>query len=259
MGRAVRAVSSERGRDPRDFELVAFGGNGGVHGPEMARSLDIPRVIVPPAPGLFSAFGLLDADVEHHLVRTFLRALGHVEPESINQALEAMEAEALEAMASQGYDRDQVELEPSADMHYAMQSFELPIPLPQRRLAPGALAELGERFEREHERTYGHRGAAGRVELVNLRLIARVRSGRSRTNGRADEGDGGGHPAQRRAYFGPQVGWREVPVLRRADLRAGPLAGPLIVEEYDATTLVPDGCRAHLDRLGNIIIELVKG
>src|SRR5262249_56451054 len=123
MARAVRAVTIERGRDPREFALVAFGGNGPLFAAEMARSLEIGRVLVPPAPGVFSALGLLEADVEHHLVRTFLRPLEAAPAPEVTAAPAALEREA-EALL-RGEAEGRVELQRFVDLKYQGQSFEL--------------------------------------------------------------------------------------------------------------------------------------
>src|SRR5207302_1653900 len=176
MMRAIRAVSSERGRDPREYALFAFGGNGPVFAAGMARQLEMRRIVVPPAPGLFSSFGLLFADVEHHYVRTWRRRARSVEPSALADVLARMEAEARTQLAAEGFT-----------------------------------------------------GAGG----------------------------------SRRVYFGPDLGWRETPIIDRGDLPVGGpdmaphgIIGPCIVEEYDATCVVPPGARATLDGHGNIVIEL---
>lgn len=247
MARAVRAVTIERGRDPQEFTLVAFGGNGPLFAAEMARSLEIATVLVPPAPGVWSAIGLLDAEMEHHLVRTFLRPLGDLAPGDLDVALGALEGEAHALLAAQGH-RD-VEIERAADLKYQGQSFELTIPV-----AAGTSHDaIAAAFAREHERTYGHKAEGDPIQVVNLRLTARVR--RAARPGFA-LGDAAIAPrGTRQAYFGPAHGMVETPVLARADLGKKPRVGPLLIDEYDATTLVPPGCRAHLDRHGNIVIE----
>ncbi|MBA2451057.1 MAG: hydantoinase/oxoprolinase family protein, partial [Chloroflexi bacterium] len=129
MIRAVRAVSSQRGRDPRGFALFAFGGSGPVHAVELARSLDMRRVIVPRSPGLFSAFGLLFAEVEHHYVRTFFRKTEALDPAELDQVIAELEGEARETLAAEGYRGDRVALKRQADLRYAGQSWELTVPL----------------------------------------------------------------------------------------------------------------------------------
>lgn len=257
MIRAVKAVSTYRGRDPRDHVLFAFGGSGPVHAAAMARELQVRRVLVPPAPGLFSALGLLDAAIEHHAVRTFLRRIDRLSPAELEQAFNVLAGEAVAEVAAQGYRADSVALQPAADLRYAGQSFELTVPLPARRLDQGAVEELVEAFGREHLRTYGHR-LPQPVELVNLRVSARVQGQRAEARPSLAPRPPAPRPqsSARPAYFGPRLGRMETPVLRREDLSRRPERGPLIVEEYDATVVVPPDCAAWRDDLGNIVVEV---
>jgi N-methylhydantoinase A len=252
MARAVRAVTIERGRDPREFTLVAFGGNGPLFAAEMARSLEIGTVLVPPAPGVFSALGLLDADVEHHLVRTFLRPLTAETAGEIAGALAALEGEAARLLTAEGY-RDPAEMRRFVDLKYLGQSFELTIPLPADWSGGASVAALSTAFAREHERTYGHAAEGDPIQLVNLRLTARVLQASARPAVRFTDAHTSTGVA-RAAYFGHAVGAIDTPVLARADLAGTPRPGPLLIDEYDATTLVPPGATARLDEHGNIRI-----
>jgi N-methylhydantoinase A len=256
MIRAIKAVSSERGRDPRDYVLVAFGGNGPLFAPALAEALDIRRIVVPPAPGLFSSFGLLYADVEHHYVRTYRARTRQVASGQLDRVFAELEAEARAQLALDGFAPGAMRLARSADLHYAGQSFELTVPVEGGPLDGLALARLDEAFGREHERTYGHRaGPDEPVELISLRLVARGVPDAPRVPERVRlDREHAGEPAPpRRAYFGRERGWLDTPVVGRADL-AGGRSGPLIVEEYDATGLVPPGWQAALDEAGNILL-----
>jgi N-methylhydantoinase A len=251
MARAVRAVTIERGRDPREFTLVAFGGNGPLFAAEMARSLEIGTILVPPAPGVFSALGLLEAEVEHHLVRTFLRPLFGTKPSEIGAAVVEMEQEAETLLRAEG-SRAAVEITRSIDLKYQGQSFELTVPLPAA-WTDEALRALAVDFGREHERTYGHQAEGDPIQMVNLRLTARVLRPADRPPIRLRE-DRAARDGERRAYFGPAHGTIATPVVARAALDAADRPGPLLIDEYDATTLVPPGCAARLDPHGNIVI-----
>src|SRR5262245_18233504 len=243
IARAVRAVTIERGRDPRDFTLIAFGGNGPLFAAEMARSLEIGTILIPPAPGVFSAIGLLEAQVEHHLVKTFLRPLFGTKTSEISAAVAELEREA-EALLSAEGSRAEVEIERAVDLKYQGQSFELTVPLPAA-WSEDALRELAQSFGREHERTYGHRAEGDPIQMVNLRLTARVRAPADRAGLRLGDGRSGAG-GERRAYFGPAHGTLATPVIARAQLGTALRPGPLLVDEYDATTLVPPGCAARL-------------
>jgi N-methylhydantoinase A len=258
MMRAIRAVSSERGRDPREYALFAFGGNGPLFAAGMARQLEIRRIVVPPAPGLFSSFGLLFADVEHHYVRTWRRLAREVEPGALGDQFARMDTEARAQLAAEGFTGGAVRIRRSADCRYEGQSFELTVPVAPGAVGTGTVAELQEAFGREHERTYGHRaGPDEPVEIVSLRVVGQGIPDRPRVPealrlDRAGPGRAGG---ARRVFFGPDLGWRETPIIDRPDL-VSPREGPCIVEEYDATCVVPPGARAALDAHGNIVIDI---
>ena len=256
MIRAIKSVSTERGRDPREFALFAFGGNGPLFAAGMATALGMTCIIVPPSAGLFSSFGLLYADVEHHYSRTFRRLLRRADLAEIQSAWDSLARQANEQLAFEGFKGTRAKLGRSAALHYKGQTYELVVPVPDGPIDDAMVAHLEEAFGEEHERTYGHRaGAQEPVELVAIQVVgAGLREGGvpPRVTASAHE-----TPPQgpRRAYFGREHGWIETPVLRRSDLGAT-RAGPLIVEEYDATCLVPPGARAELDDGGNIVIEL---
>ncbi|MBI3328071.1 MAG: hydantoinase/oxoprolinase family protein [Nitrospinae bacterium] len=261
MMRALRAVSIERGRDPRQFALIAFGGNGPVHGVDLARSLGVARVIVPPVPGLFSSLGLLFSEVEHHYLQSFVLKSREVEPASLEGVFGRLEGGALATLALEGYPRERVDVRRFVDVRYLGQNSELTIPLHAGTIAPRHLQQLEEDFAAEHEKTYGYRSSQEAVQIVNIRVVARGLDPVSRVPSRlVASADGGRDTAlsamPRRVYFGPQDGWIETPVIRRAELAGGRQQGALIVEEYDATTVVPPRCSAMLDEWGNIVIAM---
>jgi N-methylhydantoinase A len=251
MIRAIKAVSTERGRDPREFALFAFGGNGPVFAAGMAAALGMKRIVVPPSAGLFSSFGLLYAGVEHHYTRTLRRLLRKSDPREIERAWEDLAGQAIGQLKMEGFTGSKVRLTRAAALHYHGQTYELTVAVPD-----GAIdfAYLEQAFGAEHEKTYGHRaGADEPVELVTIQVVGHgLREGAAvpeRVRPSRPEPD---PPPPRRAYFGS---WLETPVMRRSDLLQ-PRKGPLIVEEYDATCVIPPGARAELDAGGNIVIEL---
>jgi N-methylhydantoinase A len=256
MIRAIKAVSTERGRDPREFALFAFGGNGPLFACGMAAALGIGRVIVPPAPGLFSSFGLLYADIEHHYARSFRRLLRRADLAEIERAWGELAEQASRQLAIEGFTGARARLIRSAALHYKGQSFDLVVPVPDGPIDERMVATLEEAFGAEHERTYGHRaGIEEPVELVAIQVVGQgLREGPSvperMVSSRPEPVPG----PPRRVYFGER-GWIETPVLRRSDL-ARKRSGPLIVEEYDATCVVPPGALAELDRAGCIVIAL---
>ncbi len=258
MMRAIRAVSSERGRDPREHALFAFGGNGPLFAAGMARQLEMRHVVVPPAPGLFSSFGLLFADVEHHYVRTWRRLVRRMPPAELAEAFRRMETEALAQLAEEGFRSHATRIRRAADCRYEGQSFELTVPVAEGAIGAQTVAGIEEAFGREHERTYGHRaGPDEPVEIVSLRVVGLGLPDRPRVPDvlRVDRSGPGRAGGARRVYFGPDLGWRETPIVDRPHL-ATPREGPCIVEEYDATCVIPPGARVSLDPHGNIVIDL---
>jgi N-methylhydantoinase A len=258
MIRALKAVSSERGRDPREYALVAFGGNGAIFAAGMAQEIGIGRVLIPPSAGVFSSFGLLYAEVEYYFTRTRKRLLRGVASAELEEVLAGLEAEARMRLAEDGFGPDRIELRRFASLHYQGQSFELRVPVAAGPLDAAALAAIEEAFGIEHERTYGHRaGVDEPVELVSLEVIGRGVLDQPRAALAAAASlapDIAIAASSRCAYFGPSRGWLDAQVINRSAL-ATPHLGPCIVEEYDATCLVPPGWTARLDAFGNIALS----
>ena len=256
MARAARAVSLERGRDPREFVLCAFGGNGPLHATELAESLGMNRILIPPAPGLFSAFGLLYADIEYHLVQTYKRLLAELDVDEFKETLGRLEISAREGLMTEGENATQVIVQRAVDLRYAGQSSELTLPIVDTDVGqPQFFDTLGERFAADHERTYGHRAPDDPIEVVNLRLTATLPTTKSQSS-YLQTLSSQTLPPNRRCYFGRETGWLEVPVISREGLGSDPESGPFIVEEYDTTILIPPRCSAQQDEWGNIIIDM---
>lgn len=250
MMRAIRAVSVERGRDPRQFAMLAFGGNGPLFAAGIAGELGIRRVIVPPLPGVFSAFGLLVADAEHHARQSIRARLGNADPARITAILEDLAAAGQDRLQRDGFPPERQVFQRAASARYAGQSSEIEVALPDGIVAPNQIADL---FAAEHERTYGFRAPANEpVELMGLSVMARGLPETPRLPA-AIPPFAQQVPAMRRAWF-PHDGWVETPVTDRAGL-SGMRHGPLIVQEYDATCLVPRGVTVELDPFGNIRLE----
>lgn len=257
MIRAIRAVSTERGRDQREFVLFAFGGNGPLFAAGMAAVVGIGRIVVPPSPGLFSSFGLLYANLEYHYSRTLRRLLRETDLGQIDAAWTAMSRQATDQLAAEGIVGGRADVRRSAALHYKGQTFELVVPVPPGPIDAKMVACLEEAFGAEHKRTYGHRaGPDEPVELVSIQVLG---SGLCQDGAMPERATAGGPglapPAPRNAYFGDAFGWIETSVLRRCDLTCR-RPGPLIIEEYDATCLIPPGAHCELDAGGNIVIEI---
>jgi N-methylhydantoinase A len=249
MAEALRIVSVERGHDPRDFALIAFGGAGPVHAAFLAGELGIGEVIVPPAPGAFSALGLVASDIKRDYSRTLYADLGAVEPPRVAAALEAMAAEADAMLAAARVPRERRALRYQADVRYRRQAYELAVPLADGLVTRETLDVLAASFHDRHRQTYGHANPNERVQLVNLRLTA---SGRSPELVLRQHG-GASRPVRQRSAWFAETGFVSCPVHWRDSLAPGAsLTGPAIVEAFDATVVVPPGWTARVDARGYI-------
>jgi len=256
MIRAIKAVSSERGRDPRLFTLFALGGNGALFACDMARELDISTVMVPPSAGLFSAYGLLYADVEHFYTETSTKLLRDISPQDWDASWKRLEGKALAQLKDDGFEADEALLNRFASMRYKGQTFEIEIPIPDGKLTPAAIQNIERAFGDEHEQTYGHRASLEEP----LQLIAFKLSGAALNPEKVVPGNPVRHASEakrvsRNAYFGLEHGWLDTPILTRLDVRKA-RRGPYIIEEYDTTCVVPPDASAQLDGKNNIIISL---
>ena len=255
MARALRAVSSERGRDPRRFVLFSFGGGGPVHAAGLAEMLDISRMVVPPFPGVFSSFGLLLANVEHHFVRTYFKTFDQLQVSDLAEILDGLWEEGRQQLRAEGFADSAQQIVTQVDMKYKGQVSELTVLMPPGKVTQRTLSELGEVFAEEHVKSFGYRTDAP-YQMVNLRVIARGLSQESRTPERLDlpVSDRNG-PSKRQVYFGGDTGWIDTTVIDRGGLTDIPADGPLIIEEYDSTTVVPPRWRVSVDSWRNIILE----
>ena len=250
MTRAVKAVSTYRGRDPRDFALVAFGGNGPVVAVAIARELQMRRVLIPPAPGVFSAAGLLFSNVEHTQQRSVFRRTTEVDAAFLSKAFAELEGTVREDMKKESIAASRIAIKKLADLRYTGQAFELTVP------AEGAdIKAIEAAFHAEHARTYGHSSPGDPVDLINIRVVASAapESKQGLAEGLRDAQTDAPPASRRRACFGGKL--VETPVMGRAQLAGKPVAGPVIIEEFDATCVVPPGATASLDAHGNILID----
>ena len=255
MARALRAVSSERGRDPRRFVLFAFGGSGPVHAAGLAEMLDIGRLVVPPFPGVFSSFGLLVADVEHHFVQTYFKTFEQLEVRELSRILEGLWEDGRKQLRSEGFEDSAQQIITQVDMKYVGQVGELTVSMPTGDVTQKTLSDLGEEYDREHLKTYNYETKAP-YQLVNLRVIARGLAQEPRIPERLGLSTAKPQgPSQRPVYFGSNRGWIDTPVVDRSDVAGNPSDGPMIIEEYDSTTVVPPGWRASVDQWRNILLE----
>jgi N-methylhydantoinase A len=236
MTRALRSVSSEKGRDPRDFALIAYGGAGPIHAAGLAEDLGMRTVLVPALAGLFSAVGLLFARPEFHEVRTCNLDVDAVDPAVAAGLFAEMEAGLTRALGGRS-----VEWVRTADLRYGGQSWEVEVELPGGSIDGGALAALRVRFEDEHERLYGVKDRAGSpVEIRALRLAAL--GDVAATHSFQLEASTTGSNGATRTIDGAVV-----PVRTRSSIGGAPEPGPLLVDEYDTTVVVPPGWSARRD------------
>ena len=238
MVRALRVISVERGLDPREFALLAFGGAGGMHACALAEELGMETVLVPRAGGVLSALGLAISDLRRDYVRPYLEELERVDVKGLEERFESLQSAATKDLEGPEYTR-------RADLRYRGQSFELTI-------EADALEKLEERFHAVHEQRYGYRMEDEPVELVNLRLIATVPVEKPELE--EPPAEDGGESGRRAANFDGE--WREVPILDREKMGEGSeVSGPAIVEFKESTCVVRPGWRGAVDGVGTLVLE----
>jgi N-methylhydantoinase A len=252
MSRAIRAVTVERGRDPRDLTLVACGGNGGIHALDVARDLGIRRVVVPPLAGVFSAVGMLASDVEHIALDTVTRMLDALSAAEFRQLKERLAEEVRRRLAADGFTGRRAALAWEADLRPEGQATELTV-----HDDGDDLAELARRFVAEYMKTYGYKDETP-IELVKVRVVGRgLRDRRLDFAQLAIEPRAGAPAAPLRAiHFARGSAPVDTEVIPRAALGSSPRRGPLVIEEFDATTIVPPDAGVRRDAMGNIVLEL---
>jgi N-methylhydantoinase A len=259
MEKAIRVVSIERGRDPRHFALVAFGGAGGLHACALAQALSIPHVIIPAFPGALSALGILSSDIVKDYSRTVLwRVSQEIPPVKLNREFAALERTAANDLRSESWQR-KPHCDRSVDLRYRGQGYELNIPLTKNLLTD---------FQREHQRRYGYTHANREIDIVTLRLRAVVKSPKVEISNAHVSTAALGRTFGRVERLPPTAAQDELPVpfdggklntkiYARNQLRPGnAYFGPAIIAEYSATTLIPPRCQFHLDATANLIVNV---
>jgi len=250
MAQALRIVTVERGHDPAEFSLIAFGGAGPVHAAFLAAELGIPEVIVPPAPGAFSALGLVASDIRRDWSRTLYAGLAGLAPERLAEAIHSMEEAGRVFLADAQVPGGRQVLLRQADLRYRRQAYELTLPIADGPITCGTLDRLAADFHAKHEQTYGHANREEPVQLVNLRLTAVGRLPMvsfAQTSDRDRVGD------ESRDIWFVETGFVRTPVLWRGGLVPGvALDGPLVIEAVDSTVVLPPGWHATVDAAGFI-------
>jgi len=256
MAYAIRAITVQRGLDPAGFALLAFGGAGPMHGCAVARELAIPVVVVPVAPGAFSALGMLLGDVRHDLVRTRLARLDSVDPADLSARFAELEAEGAALIAAEAPEAG-LAMERSVELRYVGQEYTVRAPVPAGNLTAATLRAVRAEFDRLHEQQYGHASAEEPAELIAIRLTALGRLGAPEFEPIA----AGGDAPPPSAWLGSQPAWfggasASTGLWSRQELLAGNrISGPALVLEGGATTVIEPGFAAVVDRIGNLIIR----
>jgi N-methylhydantoinase A len=253
MARVIRAVTVERGVDPRDFTLLAFGGSGPAHACDLARDIGIDEVVFPRMPGVFTAMGMLAGDIERYFIRTCLGLLKDLDVDHVGGLLSELREEATSALAGEASADQRVDLEFQIDLRFVGQDSQLPIVLPAV-LSADTAAALRQAFLTAYRATYRY-ASSDEVEMVNLRVVARgTRSARlDFAELHAAVPSRPARSATRFVRFSGSAEAVEVPVLERQAL-AGEISGPAILESLDCTVVLPPGSRARLDAFANIIV-----
>jgi N-methylhydantoinase A len=257
MARALRLVTVQRGVDPTGLALLPFGGAGPLHAGAVARDLGIPRIVVPPGPGILCALGLLVEDLRADAVRTWVGPLDAAALPVLDRGFREMEDEATRWLDREGVSAERREVSRWLDLRYEGQNYELLVPVPDAVWREGSLAELRRRFLRAHEATYGFAAEDEPVQVVNLRVVARGLPPPVAMPRRAP-----GDPDAAAALVGRRVvdfaetgGGLDTPVYDRARLVAGNrVPGPAVIEQFDSTTLLHPGQAAHVDPLGCLVV-----
>ncbi|MEQ9199028.1 MAG: hydantoinase/oxoprolinase family protein, partial [Rhodospirillales bacterium] len=252
MVRAVKSVSTYRGRDPRDYALIAFGGNGPIVATAIARELGMKKVMIPPNPGVLSSYGLLVADNTHELARSFPGLIDELAMDDIQTVYEDLRDEAVSALVAEGFEQDKIDVQRLADLRYAGQAFELTVPV--EGSGPLKSDRLAASFHEEHYRTYAHKAESEPVELVSLRIIAKVQVSEAGPPATGTKAQIAGIAVSRPACFNLQGKAQDTSVITRADLSGAVTPGPVIIEEYDSTIVVPPDWSATVDRENNVVL-----
>jgi N-methylhydantoinase A len=252
MADQIRLVTIKRGYDPRQFALVVLGGAGPVHGAALAAEMGMPEVLVPEAPGVLAAFGLLAAAIEHQHARTLQSRTDAADLHAVNHCLAELDAAGRARMRDEGVRARDVRVAYAADMRYVGQAYELEVPIPAP-LTPDALPGVLAAFHAVHERVYGYARTQQPVEFVNFRAVHTYPLPRPAVTpaGRATGTLADARLGERPAYF--DGAFQPTTIYERGRLPLGArLAGPAIVEQSDTTTVIPPGVTARVDDAGTL-------
>jgi len=257
MAQAIRTLTVEKGIEPRDFALVAFGGAGPMHAAFLARELEIPEVIVPRFPGAFSAWGMLETEIRKDFSRAYFTSLSDLDDEGLASAVEAQEREAVESLAEEGIDRGRGRIEHALDIRYVGQEYTLTIPLlsASEPRGPSFHDDLARRFDEAHDQSFGHANPGAPVELVALRSTGLGDLGRVQPQ-RLELVTGAAYEYEERPIVFGRLE-RSARIVRRDALVPGAaVEGPAVIVEATATTVVPPGSTLQVDDFGHLSISV---
>jgi N-methylhydantoinase A len=258
MARAIRVISVQRGHDPRDYTLVAFGGAGPLHAGRLARELEIKRILIPRAPGILCAMGLLLTDLRADFATTRLVSLAPDALNEIQSAFAVLDKQAEAWFAREKIDADARALQRVVDMRYAGQNYELAVRLPQGPIPVDSVGLLARGFAQAHERMYGFVADNEPVQLVTFRLeaLGRVRKATINAEPLAGPDAKRAMRERREVWIGEENRVVPCPIYERNRLKPGnAFIGPAVVEQMDATTFVLPGMSARVDAYSNMILE----
>ncbi|MDP6531014.1 MAG: hydantoinase/oxoprolinase family protein [Arenicellales bacterium] len=257
MERALKVSSAERGYDPRDFSLIAFGGAGPVHAAALAKEVGFASVLVPESPGVFSAFGLLVADLRHDFVRSYMVGLDQVSTKMLTSLYTDLQALGEQALKDDGLAEQRWVFQRTADLRYVGQAYEVNVAFPDGSIGADTVAEVKSRFHGEHQRLFAHSAEDDPVEFVSLRMVAtgsvdaptlRKQQALSTPVAQADTRD---------VYFEEANGFTACPIYQRQNLCPGAeFQGPAIIEQLDTTTVIHPGQTVSVDDWGSLIIGM---
>jgi N-methylhydantoinase A len=260
MSLAVRKISVERGIDPRECSIIAFGGAGPLHAAAVAKELLIPKVIVPQMPGNFSAVGMLVADLRHDYVQTYLHDLKSANMREMVNILQQLERQGKAILLTEGAHPNTLSHSIRLGLRYQGQDHVLSVPVTFEELEAGNHRDFIGRYDRIHQEIYGHAAPGEEVEVVNLRLSVSGLSQKVRPAIFQPIAEQRRKPevSSRQVYWGSDQGWQKTSIYQREQLGIGlKIGGPAIVEEFASTTSIPPGSKLTIDKLGNLILEVV--
>lgn len=261
MAKAIRVISVQRGHDPRDYSLVAFGGAGPVHAARLAQELGMPRVLVPLTPGVLCALGLLMTDLRTDFSATRMQPLVGANPEALETIFAGLSAQAEGWFEREGLAAERRVRRRSVDLRYTGQNYEIDIELPDGPVTAGSLSALVRGFEDAHRRLYGFIAEGEEIEMVTYRLsaIGVVEKAGLRAHEPAGPDASAANTGSRKVWMAQAGGFVETPLYDRALLRAGNVfSGPAIVDQMDTTTVVPPGMTVSVDAYLNLVLEVSR-